>query len=165
MDTILPGLLALAILLLASLSLGQSGLSSFETLGASWQDAEQRTIERARSDIVITSINQGSGIVDVVVRNDGDTPVSDFSHMDVVVQYQAGATNYIKYIAFTTQSTPQPDDTWRVLSISNDVIDPGVLNTAESMTVRVTLNPAPSGGNHWLQITTELGISASSFFT
>src|SRR3990172_6273805 len=104
MDSILPGLVALALLLLASLSLGKSGITSFETMSASWQDAEQRAIERARSDIVITSINNSSGIVDVVIRNDGDTSVSDFSHMDVVVQYQSGATNFIKYIAFTTQA-------------------------------------------------------------
>ena len=105
--------------------------------------------------------------VDVVVKNDGATPVVDFSRMDVVVQYTSGASNgLIEYIDFTTQASPQPGPAWRVVSISNDVIDPSVLNTAESMTVRTRLFPAlGTSTNNWLQVTTELGISAASFFT
>ena len=53
-----------------------------------------------------------------------------------------------------------------VLSVNNDVIDPGVLNMGESLTVRIRLFPAVGiGTSNWLQLTTELGISASSFFT
>ena len=165
MDSILPALVAVTILVLASLLLGRSGLTSFQVLGDAWQDAEERSIERVRSDIVITSANRSGSTVNFTVRNDGDTPVVDFSRMDVVIQYSSGTSNFIKYLDFTTVSTPQPDDTWRVLSISSDVIDPGILNTGESMNIRIQLNPAPTGGSHWLQITTELGVSASRFFT
>ena len=165
MDSILPALVAVTILVLASLLIGRSGFTSFQVLGDAWQDAEERSIERVRSDIVITSANRSGSTVNFTVRNDGDTPVVDFSRMDVVIQYSSGTSNFIKYLDFTTQSTPQPDDTWRVLSISSDVIDPGILNTGESMNVRIQLNPAPTGGSHWLQITTELGVSASRFFT
>ena len=165
MDSILPALLAVTILILASLFIGKSSFTSFQVLGESWQDAEERSIERVRSDISITSISASGPSVDVVVRNDGATPVVDFSRMDVVVQYTSGGSSFITYVDFTTQSTPQPDGTWRVLSISDDVIDPGILNTGESMTMRVRLIPAPGIGSHWLQVTTELGISASSFFT
>ena len=164
MDGILPGLLATTILLLAALMLGRSGFTSVQVLGDSWQDAEERSVERVRSDITITSINVTGSDVDVVVRNDGDTAVVDFSRMDVVVQYVAASGNLIKYVDFTTDSAPQPDDTWRVLFINNDVIDPSVLNTDETMTIRIELNPAPSAGSHWLQVTTELGVSASLFF-
>jgi len=165
MDSILPALVAVTILVLASLLIGRSGFTSFQVLGDAWQDAEERSIERVRSDIVITSANRSGSTVNFTVRNDGDTPVVDFSRMDVVIQYSSGTSNFIKYLDFTTQSTPQPDDTWRVLSISSDVIDPGILNTGESMNIRIQLNPAPTGGSHWLQITTELGVSASRFFT
>ena len=33
------------------------------------------------------------------------------------------------------------------------------------MSIQIKLNPAPGSGSHWLQVTTELGISASLFFT
>jgi len=164
MDNVLPAVLVAAIMLMGSLALGRSGFSSFRVLSEAWQDAEERSVELARSDIVITSINRSGANVDAIVQNDGATPVVDFSRMDVVVQYTSGGNSYIKYIPFTTQTTPQPQDTWRVLSITNDVIDPSVLNTGESMTIRVRLNPAPGTGSHWLQVTTELGISASMFF-
>ena len=104
--------------------------------------------------------------IDFTIRNDGATPVVDFSQMDVVVQYTSGSTTYADYGAFTTLSSPQPSDTWRAISISNDVIDPRVLNTGESLNGTLRVFPAVgSGTSNWLQVTTELGISASSFFT
>jgi len=164
-DSILPALLAVTIMLLASLMIGRSSFTSFQVLGDAWQDAEERTVERVRSDISITSINVSGSRVDVTVRNDGATRVIDFARMDLVVQYQEGVNSYIKYLPYTASSPPS-DDTWTVDSISNDVIDPGVLNTGESMNVQIQLNPAVGAGStNWLQVTTDLGISASMFFT
>lgn len=114
-------------------------------------------------EFVITE--ESTSCVDVVVQNDGATPVVDFSRMDVVTQYSSGGSSMITYVDFTTEGSPQPDNTWRVVSVNNDVIDPRILNTSENMTIRVCLDPTPAAGSHWLQVTTELGISASSFFT
>lgn len=165
MDSILPALIGTTVLVLASLFIARSGFTSFEVLGESWQDAEVRSVERVRSDISIVSIDASGSTIDVVVQNDGATEVVDFSRMDVVLQYTGGGTNYVKYMDFTAEFAPQPDDSWRVLSINNDVIDPRVLDGGESMTVRLLANPVPDSGSHWLQVTTELGISTASFFT
>ena len=165
MDSILPALLAVAILILASLMLGRSSFTSIRVVTDAWHDAEERSVERVRSDITITSITSGGSTVNVTVRNDGATPVVDFSRMDLVVQYSAGASSYTKYLDYTTESSPQPNDSWRVVSINNDVIDPRILNTGENMSIQIELSPSPGAGSHWLQVTTELGISASLFFT
>lgn len=165
MDSILPALLAVAILVLASLMLGRSSFTSIRVVTDAWQDAEERSVERVRSDITITSITTSGSTVNVTVRNNGATPVVDFSRMDLVVQYSSGSSNYTKYLDYTTESSPQPADTWRVVSINNDVIDPRILNTGENMSIQIELSPAPGSGSHWLQVTTELGISASLFFT
>ena len=165
MDTILPSLLAVSILVLASLLLGRSSFNSFNVLGEAFHDAEDRAVERLHSDITITSITVTGPNVDVIVRNDGDTSVVDFSRMDVVVQYQSGGNNLLTWVPYTTNPNP-PNNTWTVTSISNDVIDPNILNTGESMTIRIKLIPAVgTGTSNWLQVTTELGISASLFFT
>jgi hypothetical protein len=50
------------------------------------------------------------------------------------------------------------------VAIVNDVIDPRVLNTGESMTLRVLLNPAPDTASNWLQVTSEQGVSTSAVF-
>jgi archaellum component FlaF (FlaF/FlaG flagellin family) len=164
-DSILPALLALSVLILASLTLGRSSVTSFSVLGDAWHDAEERSLDRVRTEVGITAVAVNGADVDVTLSNTGATPLVDFSRMDVVVQYTASGTNYIKYVDFTTESLPQPDDTWRVLSVSDDVVDPGVLNTGESLNIRITLNPAVGAGSHWLQVTTELGVSAATFFT
>ncbi len=165
MDSILPALLAVTIMVLASLMLGRSSFTSFQVLGDAWEDAQDRAVERVRSDVTITDVTVSGANVDATVRNDGATLVVDFSRMDVVVQYQSGSSNLIKWLPYAVDA-PQPDDTWTVLSITNDVIDPGVLNTGESMNIRLQLNPAVGAGTtNWLQVTTELGISASLFFT
>ncbi len=104
--------------------------------------------------------------IDFTIQNDGATTVVDFSQMDVVVQYTLASNTYADYGVFTTSSSPQPADTWRAISISNDVIDPRVVNTGESLNGMLRVFPAVgTGTSNWLQVTTELGISASSFFT
>ena len=105
--------------------------------------------------------------VDVTVRNDGATPIVDFSRMDVVLQYTTGGSNVLnKYVDFTIDTAPQPAPNWLPVSVSDDVIDPGILNTGESLLIRARLFPAVgTGTSNWLQVTTELGISASLFFT
>src|SRR3990172_5593030 len=161
MDSVLPSVLGITVLLLSSLMLGRSGFASFRVLSDSWRNAEQQSVERLHSVISITSANRSAGGGDVVIQNSGATPVIDFSKVDVVVQYDSGGISYAKYISFTT-AVPQPDDTWSVVSIVNDVIDPRVLNTGESLTIRLQLNPAPDTVSNWLQVTTEQGFSASA---
>ena len=104
--------------------------------------------------------------VDFTIQNDGATEVVDFSQMDVVVQYTGASIAHTEYGGFTMSSSPQPSNTWRAISISNDGIDPRVLNTNESLNGMLRVFPAVgTGTSNWLQVTTELGISASSLFT
>jgi hypothetical protein len=170
MDSILPALLAVTVLVLASMSLGQSSFNSFQALGDSWQEAEERSIDRLQSDISITSVTVAGPLAEVVIRNDGETPIVDFSRMDVVVQYTSGDIvsgfgNNMVYVPYSDVS-PLPDNTWTALVITDDVIDPGVLNNGESLTIQARLNPAVgTPTSNWVQVSTELGVSASSFFT
>lgn len=163
MDSVLPSLLGITMLLLSSLMLGRSGFLSFRVLSDSWQHAQAHSVERLRSDIAITSAVLTGNTVDVVIENQGATPLVDYSKVDVVVQYASGGIIYAKYLPFTTAS-PQPDDSWVVVSITNDVVDPRVLDGGENMTIRLQLNPAPDTASNWLQVTTEQGISASALF-
>jgi hypothetical protein len=163
MDSILPSVFGITILLTSALLLGRSGFTSFRVMTDSWQQAESRSMERLHSDITITSAVRTGGEVDLTVQNNGSTPVIDFSKMDVVVQYSAGGVSYAKYIAFTADVL-QPDDTWTVVAITNDVVDPRVLNYGESMSLTLLLNPAPDTPSNWVQVTSEQGVSAAAAF-
>ena len=151
------------VLLIGSLTLGQSGIESYQSLGASWTNALDLSEERVASDIKITCTSTGGSDVDVLVRNDGTTSVSDFSRVDVVAQYSSGAQDHIIWLPYT--APPLQSNTWTILSIADDKIDPGILNPGETALIRMRLDPAvaPSTTN-WVQVTTELGISASFFF-
>ena len=164
MDSVLPSVLGITVLLLSSLMIGRSGFTSFRVLSDSWQRAEERSVERLQSDISITSANRTGGEVDLVVQNNGATPVVDFSKVDVVVQYSSGGISYAEYLPFTTDDPP-PDGTWGVVAIVNDVVDPRVLNYGESLTMRLQLNPVPDTASNWVQVTTEQGVSASAVFS
>lgn len=163
MDSILPSLFGITILLTSTLLLGRSGFTSFRVLSDSWQQAEERSIERLHSDIAVTSAVRTGPELDLTVQNNGATPAIDFSKMDIVVQYSAGGISYAKYIAFTTDVV-QPDDSWTVVAIMNDVVDPRVLNYGESMSLKIMLNPEPDTPSNWVQVTSEQGVSASAAF-
>ena len=163
MDSILPSLFGITVLLTSSLLLGRSGFTSFRVMTESWQQAETSSMERLHSDISITSAVRTGPELDLVVQNEGGTPVIDYSKMDVLVQYSAGGVSYAKYISFTNE-LPQIDDTWRVVAIVNDVVDPRVLNSGESMSVKLQLNPEPDTSANWVQVTTEHGVSAAAAF-
>jgi hypothetical protein len=77
----------------------------------------------------------------------------------------SGFTYNVVYVPYS-DVTPLPDNTWTALVITDDVVDPGVLNNGESLTIQARLNP-PVGTptSNWVQVSTELGVSASSFFT
>ena len=151
------------VLIIGSLTLGQSGIESYQSLGASWTNALDLSEERVASDIKVTCTSTGGSDVDVLVRNDGTTSVSDFSRVDVVAQYSSGAEDHIIWVPYT--APPLQSNTWTILSIADDKIDPGILDPGETALIRMRLDPAvaPSTTN-WVQVTTELGISASFFF-
>ncbi len=163
MDNVLPSLLFTIVLIIGSLTMGQSGIDSYQSLGVSWTAAIDLSEERVASDIEVTCTSTGGSDVDVLVRNDGTTSVSDFSRVDVVAQYSSGAQDHIIWLPYT--APPLQSNSWTLLSIADDKIDPGVLNTGETALIRMRLDPAvaPSTTN-WVQVTTELGVSASFFF-
>ena len=168
MGTALSGFFVLSILFTATMVFFRINLLGTELVRDSIQEATQLEEERAGARISVASTTGviGTNTLRATVDNEGDTSVADFAKMDVVVQYTLVSITYADYGVFTTLSSPQPSDTWRALSISNDVIDPRVLNTGESLNGTLRVFPAVgTGTSNWLQVTTELGISASSFFT
>ncbi|MEX0785266.1 MAG: hypothetical protein WD939_01385 [Dehalococcoidia bacterium] len=162
MDGILPSLLGFALLMTVSLTVGSSGLRTYQSLGQSWQDAEELSEQRINSDISIASINPNGFDVSVTLLNEGKTPIVDYSAMDVVVQYSTGSETVIDWVS---HAAPLQPNSWTVGALLNDAFEPRVLNSGESALLQVCLDPAPAAGSiNWLQITTGLGISAADSF-
>ncbi len=164
MDSLLPSLVLLGVLLITASRLGGIGVTAYDDLGQSWRDAVVRSELRLASDLSITSVNAKGTDVDVVVRNDGSVTFDEFSNMDVVVQYSTGTETLTKWLPYTNAA--QLNDSWTLLTILDDVTDPGVVNPDESMLMRLCLSPAvgPFTNVNWVQVTNDAGLSAATSF-
>jgi hypothetical protein len=155
-DSPLPSVFTLGLLILTVVTIGKSGLATYDTLTTSWAAAEALSEARIASDVTVTSVCSDGFDWDVTLRNDGDTPVVDFSQMDLIAQYVSATGAVSRWLPFS----------WTITAIQDDAFDTGVFNQGETMQIEVCLDPpVEDATNNGLQVTTDLGISASRGFT
>lgn len=126
-----------------------------------------------RTNLTTVSASQpSSDIVEVTLRNSGQTKLGDFDRWDVIGQYyDSGGTYYIKWLPYTDGVLG--NDQWRkkgiYLSAANqtaEVFEPGILNPGEEMVIEAKLSPAVGAGTTNLAvISTPSGIPASIAFS
>jgi archaellum component FlaF (FlaF/FlaG flagellin family) len=165
METSIPAAVIAAVLMVSVMVLARSGYQSFDGLGQAWRAMEARSGAQARTELTITSATHNAGLVDVAIKNDGDTRLAEFDRMDVVVEYTDSTPTFIvAYIDYT--DGPLSQNTWVVQSISNDAFEPGIVNPGETLNMRISLNPAPDAGTtNRVLIATDMGVTVSSTFT
>ena len=119
-----------------------------------------------KTEISISNISyDGGSNLTVNVTNAGHNKVSDYDKMDLIItSYNAtGGLNtvWVTYVAALSGT----DDEWTVENITPDIINPGILDANETLSMNVSLTTAIQGGQtNWLQITTPNGVSTSSYF-
>ena len=157
METAIPAIIIIALLLLTSVTLAEQVLSSHEDAAESWLEMEERQLDRSRTQISILDAYAPSDTqVDVTVRNDGQEKLADFERWDVILR----ADSFAEWYPYTT--TLSTSDTWTA-SIS-EVVEPSILNPGEQMTVRIELSEGV-GSDNLVVVTTPNGLSASHVFT
>ena len=157
METIIPALIIITLLLLTTLTISEQSLASQEAVSESYREMQERLEERARTDLTpvgAETISAGS-VVSMTLRNDGDTKLADFDRWDVILQYGGNAEWY---------PYGSGDEYWT--RTINEACEPGILNPGEEMTIWVWVSP-PVGSptTNLATIVTPNGISASTFFT
>jgi len=166
MENGLPALLIAAILMLCTVLMARGGFLGADAIGQSMKASELRYEQQRQTGLTVTSTSiDGSGAnLTLTLRNDGQTPIADFASMDVVVQYFAeGGGRYDKWIPYT--SGPLASDTWTTGTFTNDLFEPRILNTGESMQLLVRVNPVLGQGTTNLAIVgTEKGVTVQTYF-
>jgi hypothetical protein len=167
METAITGLIVITVLLLAILTLSHSFLSSQDAILGSWQEMEERMGERARTDIspLGATTNPVGDVVEVTLKNEGDTKLADFDRWDVILQYGSGSVQWYPYGAGRNK--------WGesiYLDASEgteEIFDPDILNPGEEIVIQVwlPLTDTVPVGTHLATIATPNGISASTVFT
>jgi archaellum component FlaF (FlaF/FlaG flagellin family) len=165
METSIPALLVAAILMITTVVLAGSGYASLDSLGQSWQVMEERLGEQTHTELTVVEATVDGSLTNITVRlrNDGQTKAADYARMDVVVQYfSETGSRYVHWIPYTSGALQS--NTWTVVTISNDVFEPNVLNPGEVLEMQIRINPAMgTGTTGWVIVATENGITVSAY--
>ena len=98
-----------------------------------------RRAERLHTNMDITSVTQsatGCGTFSATVGNAGRTSVSDFTQMDVLIDYNDGAD--AKVVSYLTNEAD-----WSVTALSPDTYDKNIWKPLESATIVFAAVPPP----------------------
>ncbi len=166
MENGLPALLIAAILMLSTVLMARGGFMGADAIGQTLRQSETRYGQQNRTGLQVTttSIDAAGANVTITIKNNGQTPLADYADMDVVVQYfgETG-TRFDKWIPYT--SGPLAADTWKTGTFTNDVFEPGILNTGESMELLIRLNPVVGPATTNLAVIgSEKGVTVQTYF-
>jgi hypothetical protein len=95
--------------------------------------------------------------------NAGQTRLSAYSMMDVIIVYETEAGRVTKWLPFADGAAA---DSWQIASIQADLFEPGLLNPGETAEILVELSvPALEGQTHRIVIVSDAGVVTSTPFT
>ncbi len=149
MGKVVFSIIALALFMLAGLTISQNLLHSFDSMTSEFVDLNSRNENILRTNLqpVSTTLLPGRQILEIALRNDGETKIADFQLWDVTVQYYDYLNNYQTGWLNYVEGTPD-DNQWRVKGIyldaateTSELLEPGVLNTDEEIIIQAKLSP------------------------
>ena len=167
MENGIPALLIAAILMLSTVFMARGGFVGMDAVGQQLKQSETAIGAQNRTSLEATgsSIDPTGANITITVLNNGQTNVSQYAQMDVVLQYfDENGVRYDKWIPYTSGALNA--DTWTTGTFTNDVFEPGILNPGESMEVTVRVNPPVGAGTtNRAVIGTENGVTLQTYFS
>ncbi|MGB8219265.1 MAG: hypothetical protein WCE46_02645 [Methanoregula sp.] len=144
------------ILVLVAYILIGSTLSTAQTVAEAQKDLTLMDESRLRTDIAISNISENGDMFTFEITNTGSEVISDFTHMDILVNN--GTADYAEYM-YTKTSTGVPG-TWTIDGF-NQNLHPGRLDPGEKISCNATYYPGEAPV--WIQVTTGNGVYASAY--
>ena len=166
MENALPTLIIGALLLVASAVMTHANVQAHDQLSRSFRDMEARLGYRAQSQLTVaeTSLDPERDTLSLSLFNAGQTRLSGYSMMDVIVVYETAGGRQTKWLPFAGGAPAA--DAWDIVSIEADLFEPGLLNPGETAEVVVHLSePALEGQTHRIVIVSDAGVVTSAPFT
>lgn len=173
MESIVTVIVVVALILTAGLNIFQTSLDTQEQLMTSWQEMEERTDDRIRTDLtpISATIQNNGGLVQLTLRNNGRTSLTNFDEWDIILQYYSSGDVYHTDWYPYTSGAPGGNQ-WAATLYTDaaggipEQYEPGILNPDEEMVLQ--LNVAPGIGlttTNRLLLSTNNGITASTIIT
>ena len=169
-------LFAVVAIVTGAVSLTGAALSSADDASAAWETMTKRTGRAYRTELKLITVDaQGSGQdIDISIRNEGQTSLSDFSWWDVMIEYYAQPGNSDLNIAWlSSTSTPPASGQWAVKGIfmnagteAAEIYEQNVFNPGEEMTIRLNISPSiPTSTDNLVTIAAPNGIRLTAPFS
>lgn len=134
-------LVSTALVIISAVTMIMSIFSSTNAMADSWKQMEQQASGIRRTEITaIAPVNYAGGLINLTIRNDGQTNLDDFPRWDIIAQRENGNGSYIVY----TDSLAPGSNQWAVEGIflsdnRPEIFDPNILNPGEQMQVLINL--------------------------
>ena len=169
MGVVIAGVLVLAALLISAAIIfnGLIGASNIQGLSMA-QLSETRAKQLATSiSITGTSASDSGGVTDitVIVKNTGSTSISNFTNVDVVVDYPDASDSKVVTRLTYVVSSPGSNQ-WTVSGLSPDTFDPNIWSPDEVATLDLKVSPqVKSAASGTVVVATPYGVLDLAYFT
>ena len=173
MGKIVFSIIALSLFVLVGTTMSQNFLHSFDSMTSEFVDLTSRNENIVRTSLhpVSTTLLPGRQILEITLRNDGETKLADFELWDVTVQYYDYLNNYHTYWLTYVEGTPG-DNQWRVKGIyldaateTSELLEPDVLNINEEIVIQAKLSPKVHiTANNLAIVSTPNGVKTWNYF-
>jgi len=168
--TIFATIVFVAILMFSSYLLATSTIFTMNTLSQSFKKANDMQNGKLKTEIEVVNVSVSDAQnITVVINNTGKTKIlnDDFKYIDVFVYYDiiGAAEGYtFKWIPYT-EAYPPENNSWTVVSISPDSVNPRNFDPDEQMKIWIRVLPRiENDTTGWIKVVTPNGISAPSYF-
>ena len=159
----IAGGIILSVLMLVMMSMAGLAGNIFSIGDVTTQVAEiEKSISETEISMNHVSTLIGSSTLNFTLSNDGQEKLLNFDEFDLFVTYDGAVsgslTEEINYSGDCLGGIPAQGN-WCIQSINGDMLDPGILNSAEGANIRVSVNENLANVNAIVSITTDNGIT------
>ncbi len=169
METAIISLLCIALVVFGGMTMAQGFITSVDASASGLEEIGQRDEQILRTELTpLEAVLTAPDTLELVIKNTGQTKLSDFASWDIIVQYfDETWTYHVEWLPFN-EGSPSPNEwgiDWIRLNGNPEVFEAGILNPGESMKLVIRLAPAAGpGSTNLVVVSTSSGITASMYF-
>jgi len=140
MENVILALVCIAVLVTGAVTIASVSFNSIDTIVHAWKEEEYLSTNMRNTMIKSVSSNTTSEgtQTEIVIKNEGNTALANFSKWDVIVIYQNSSAQWLPY----TTATPG----WTIggifLNGQPEIYEPNIFNPWETMNLILKLSPA-----------------------
>ena len=161
LSNIASGGIILVVLIVVLMTMPKLLDSSISLQEASSQitDVEDSITKTEISVNTITAPTTNSDEISFSIDNDGEEKLWNFDNFDIIITYDPAAGRETESLSYAGDCSGQPSQgTWCNDGITTDLLDPGILNSGESMDVRATVSDDFATGAAIVVVSTDNGV-------